>query len=156
MAQYLSNEVCLKDAPGKDSILIPEYGFFPSNNIIDGIQLNVTKEGYTIAGFPVGPTTFIQQSTDKKVEQSLQRLELAKKFKDIHPQFLFVTIVRCINRSLDYLVSGVPTNLVLDSLLRYDNAIFFAVMDLLRCPFIHMDQNKLMRSRALLCLPTSF
>ena len=45
MAQELGRSVNLRDAPDKDGILIPDYGFFPSQSIIDGIILNVTKEG---------------------------------------------------------------------------------------------------------------
>lgn len=93
-------------------MLIPEYGLFPSQAEYDGVKLNVTKEGLIIGGVPLGEK-FAKAVTQEKADLNFRRRELAKKFKDIHPQFLFTTISRCINKGLDYLAVSQHTSFFL-------------------------------------------
>ena len=155
MAKELGNAVHLFDAPDKESILIPEYGFLPSHHITDETGLKVTKTGFVIGGLPVGPQGHKLGTARSKVDLSLGRLELAKKFNDIHPQFLFNTILRCINKSMDYLAGGVPTNIIVEELHRFDVAIHDAVFCILRTPIDLIDPYKLYLSETLLTLPSS-
>ena len=154
-ARVLSTSVNLVDAVDKDGILIPEYGFLPTNSIIDGIQLNVTKEGFIIAGIPIGTPGFIDSITQKKVELNLHRLSLAKKFKNLHPQYLFNTIVKCISRSLDYFAGAVSTNAIIKHLVVFDEMMVNAVLELINCPVDLVRESKLTMSTTLLSLPTS-
>ena len=155
LARELGRSVNLTDAPDKDGLLIPEYGLFPSQSEYDGVKLNVTKEGLIIGGVPFGPEKFIYSVTQGKADLSFQRLQLAKKFKDIHPQFLFTTISRCINRGLDYIAGGVPTNIIFPILQQFDSVIRQTVFSLLRTPVDAMDRNRFRLSEELLCLPSS-
>jgi hypothetical protein len=155
LAKELAMNVNLCDAPDKECILIPEYGFFPSQQIIDGVKLNVTKEGLVNGGFPIGKTSFQECFAEKKSDLNLGRLGLATKFEDLHTQYLLATTTRCINRSMDFLAGGIPTNIIAPILRSFDFAIQAAVLKMLRTPVELIAPHKLLLSTSLLGLPTS-
>jgi hypothetical protein len=155
-AETLAIKVGILYAIEKRALLIPEWGFLPSNPIAEnGIKLNVIKEGMIIAGTPVGTATYTASIIDEKITKVQNRSTAASKLARECPQVFMCTTIQGTNQGLDYLTGALGPAAFSNKLKAFDDWIFKNVTGTLDIDTSLMNIDKLITAKWLARLPTS-